>query len=1257
MESINTERQEVSRVLNFWWTLESLNFAEVPKLSAERNVRVVRSDAEWPWKTGKYRPSRRGDNLYTWRHEVYLGVALSRRLVKETFDVFQEQIPDIGGRLPKGYTALAALVVDDSGAIALADEERTAAPPDLGAPTVPSAPRIAPDMITFSTLPWALARLAALANGRAWEGALFSELCEDAVDDIETRFATAKPTDSAKLVLTLERAKAILDSWLFVTGWKGRWEELIRVRSIEVRVRNGDASPPKAPILNSFYLEDISRVMAAVQAGAIGSGLRHYLHAPIMPAPEVALRKNVRTAEHAEHWLHPTKWPCGAWPHKGGHSLVYAQQCAVNAIWGELGAADGDGVFAVNGPPGTGKTTLLADLVAAVVTQRAEALAKLPHARAAFKNREAITDKLGVFPLIEDLIGHEIVVASANNGAVENVTRELPALKKIEAAWFSPLAQTDYRYFPEIARAALNPPPKTNNAADDESGDEEPEADEAIEAWGLVAAVLGNSRNKDAFTKTLWYSKDAKSGFREYMDAEYRSAGANAEKKFTEAQARFERSRAAVALLQEKAECCAAAVKELANVQVELATGKAKLGELTRELAVAQQSRAKRVADEMAFRERFGRAQALWQAAEATATWLRQRNIAVDAKRRLDDAKATASIKEKKKHDASVQLTQQRDAAEQRRTLRMLHGERKPVFWMFWLRRPAAVRWEVEAEGMDRGLGEAFRDLEQAVAKAASVDEQHRESERAVSECELAQRSADDIASELWKKTDTAFAKVPADAPLRRLFRRHENFRTELEREHAACTSELNESERLLTEVKKELSNTERVVRALQANIDGLNVKCRDLTAHAPAARTNLDTTKAGRTVIDEDFRNITYEEQAQRSPWIDEEWRKARITLFLDALALHKAFLLAAWKPMHANLNLATELLSGRLPPKAASHLHSLWASVFLVTPVVSTTFASLDRLFRGMGRGSLGWLVVDEAGQATPQMAVGGLWRARRAVIVGDPYQLQPVVTLPKKLVELLRAQWQVRPSYVPGEVSVQRLADSATMWGAPFGVHDLWVGCPLVVHRRCLQPMFGVANEIAYGRMMVYGTKPDKDFVPLFGASGWVHIDARATFENWIEEEGRLAVEMAQQAWRLGEQKSLFFITPFRSVADELRKMLTESLGDEAEAWIKRSVGTVHTFQGKENANVVILLGGDPGKPGVRAFAADEPNLLNVALTRAKSRLYVIGNVHFWTEKEFFKILAENIKQTPFAGILTPERFRASWRPLPIQTLAHS
>jgi superfamily I DNA and/or RNA helicase len=60
-----------------------------------------------------------------------------------------------------------------------------------------------------------------------------------------------------------------------------------------------------------------------------------------------------------------------------------------------------------------------------------------------------------------------------------------------------------------------------------------------------------------------------------------------------------------------------------------------------------------------------------------------------------------------------------------------------------------------------------------------------------------------------------------------------------------------------------------------------------------------------------------------------------------------------------------------------------------------------------------------------------------------------------------------------------------------------------------------------------------------------------------------------------------------------------------------------GTVHTFQGKEADYVIFLLGGDPKKPGaISGYAGKNPNLVNVAVTRAKKRLYVVGHRDYWT-----------------------------------------
>jgi hypothetical protein len=113
-----------------------------------------------------------------------------------------------------------------------------------------------------------------------------------------------------------------------------------------------------------------------------------------------------------------------------------------------------------------------------------------------------------------------MVVASSNNGAVENITRELPNAAKL-AERFRDGADN----LKPLATQLLNRP----IASDD--GDVEDEQ-QPIEAWGLISAVLGNKKNRNAFVNTFREIDEPdpkRPGRRKRVDAHYNVFGLLAE--------------------------------------------------------------------------------------------------------------------------------------------------------------------------------------------------------------------------------------------------------------------------------------------------------------------------------------------------------------------------------------------------------------------------------------------------------------------------------------------------------------------------------------------------------------------------------------------------------------------------------------------------------------------------------------------------------------------------------------------------------
>jgi hypothetical protein len=174
-----------------------------------------------------------------------------------------------------------------------------------------------------------------------------------------------------------------------------------------------------------------------------------------------------------------------------------------------------------------------------------------------------------------------------------------------------------------------------------------------------------------------------------------------------------------------------------------------------------------------------------------------------------------------------------------------------------------------------------------------------------------------------------------------------------------------------------------------------------------------------------------------------------------------------------------------------------------------------------------------------------------------------------------------------------------------------------------------MFGLVNRIAYDGMMIHAT-PSRDHSLTVAASTWIDVITSTADGHWLPDEGQAARDLVDHLLAQGVTAAdILAVSPFRHASEGLRRLLRH--------YDQLLAGTVHTAQGKERDIVLLVLGGNPARPGARAWAARRPNLINVAISRAKQRLYVIGNHTAWSTQPHFDQLARTLPVKP-------------WRPRP-------
>ncbi|OCP02324.1 MULTISPECIES: ATP-binding protein [unclassified Ensifer] len=1050
--------QQALQTLKYWFDVEALttpNAEEDNDRGADHFVTYVR-DATLPWEPRFRQPQR------PHKHFVRFGIVPRTSYEQELLTALETaSAPDYdsgGQKDKKAYTFLGVFEVDAKGYAQVGTLQMSAF------------------AVAFSRL----------KNSGQLEFRTYHETLTEYFDKEAQRLA-AEPISVDGAFIDRLAGKAIsLLNWT-PAGMKDGPSVIVVSKAVigeDRRARNPQIDP-----VNGFFLEEIDAVI---------SGIRNKeptgLVVPYLAEPSDSGRIDCTKIESIDAKLSLDLLPDGRWPAQ--FPLTLMQQVAVNE---GLRTLRPGGMFSLNGPPGTGKTTLLMDVVAAVIVERAKILASYSNPRDAFERRWQVQYQgkkpANVYALDGRLHDFTMVVASANNGAVENVTREFPNGTKV-----APRYRDRANYFSPTATALLN----TVTEGDDDDAVEE---QDEVKAWGLISAVLGKMANRTSFAnvlnaKTSDGARSPANIFRQLDEEAGTVDWSTARREFTDSLALVSRLKDAIANF----ESVSSSLPDLRK------------------------------------------AAAYW------AEELKTRHEAAEVAKAAGMAAASALA------DCEEEFRSADKGAD--------------------LRRPGGVMYILALLPSTLKISRSARNRI-ALFEAAI---EHR------TQCEAARNSARTAA-----RQSEQLLKAKAGAV------------SEAQQKHESA--------------KQSLATQNTQLETLRGKLTGL-VSFNDLTS-------------------------ASEHDRQQMLPRMCDALNDARAMVFVKAMALHRAFVFGAGNAFSGNLKRALGMLTGdrNLAPIINAAGRDLWTTLSLLVPVVSTTFASFARCFAHMPRGGIGWLFVDEAGQAVPQHAVGALARAKRALIVGDPLQVEPVITLDKNVDAKLLERHGARVRHQSTATSLQVIADQNNKFGTYLDSHTgerVWVGSPLKVHRRCVEPMFSISNKIAYNKTMVLGRGKSEEEVrltegdaknarapsPLFGPSSWIDVQGTEGCEkHYIPAQADIALGLVKTYLANGwvnektGMPNLFVISPFKTAASGMRTDLKRTRREwashiptkEFDKWVKRSVGTVHTFQGKEAESVIFLLGGSTFN-AVR-WAASTPNIFNVGVTRAQRRLYVVGDWNEW------------------------------------------
>ncbi|MCR4602421.1 MAG: AAA family ATPase [Prevotella sp.] len=280
----------------------------------------------------------------------------------------------------------------------------------------------------------------------------------------------------------------------------------------------------------------------------------------------------------------------------------------------------------------------------------------------------------------------------------------------------------------------------------------------------------------------------------------------------------------------------------------------------------------------------------------------------------------------------------------------------------------------------------------------------------------------------------------------------------------------------------------------------------------------------------------------------------------------------------------------------------------------IASTLVGSANRLLDGM---KFGTLFIDEAAQALEAASWIPIRRAGRVIFAGDHCQLPPTVKcyealkggLGRTLMERIASQ---RPEVVTLLRMQYRMHEDIMRFSSDWFYHNMMVAAPEVQHRSILDldlPMTWINTADDEGEGKGKGTSllnaPEAELALL-------------CLQAYFEMIGKERI--------LEERLDVGIISPYRAQVQLLRQQLRKREFFKTYRSLI-SVNTVDGFQGQERDIIVLSLvrSNDEGQIG---FLRDLRRM-NVAITRARMKVIILGDRHTLTRHPFYRKLWQYIQ----------------------------